>query len=104
VAGITSDLWVEPERFRLELESFGLFSALDACCQIFHFNYSLYIMATLLALTNRAVSYFRKSNNELNNSETNSEMSTDDNEAVKGYEVVESEMQLCSVDDVDERL
>jgi hypothetical protein len=61
-------------------------------------------MATLLVLMNRAVSYFNKSNNELNISETNSEMSTVDNEAVKEYEVVESEMQLCSIDDVDERL
>jgi hypothetical protein len=61
-----------------------------------HINYSLYKMASLLILLNRAVSYFTKPNNEMNNSdrEMSDEISEITDDEVVSYD--NSCKYLCS--------
>jgi hypothetical protein len=65
-----------------EIQAFAGFHTNDK----FYINYSLYKMASLLALMNRAVSYFTEPNNEMNS----------DDKAVEDHEEVETEKHLCS--------
>jgi hypothetical protein len=83
---IAHNFLAQPQKFLAQLE-IQAFAGLHTNVKLY-INYYLYKMASLLALMNRAVSYFTESSsemnskvstdNEMNNSEMSNEVSTDD--------------------------